>query len=320
MVLRAVDRDSHLQRYPLVVPIVPLSSLSSPAFPGKWLAAAVLFLGLAAGTFSLFAGNAGLQAADNKTPGVSPVAALQSPPLPPAAEVAPSSRGKNVDAEPSGIALSVDSLAVDEQEGALSKKKTRVAASFKLEDDEATARNQSGKKPLDQTPRKPVAPIADAAIVDLPPASVHSSLGEVNGLIEKGKFEDALAMYEKALEKDANDQDAWAGKAYVLQASGSPEAVRQLHDMVSFRPHSAVVHAALARAFSKQGDTLMAISSWNRAVELEPANKSYRLNLAVLHDRLGNDVEAITLYRGLGPSLPYAAKKRLDYLSSRISP
>jgi tetratricopeptide (TPR) repeat protein len=63
------------------------------------------------------------------------------------------------------------------------------------------------------------------------------------------------------------------------------------------RHHQAAATASEAKALARQGDIQRALRLQHRAVELEPDNMLYRLDLAVLYDRAGEKSGAIGLYR-----------------------
>lgn len=90
----------------------------------------------------------------------------------------------------------------------------------------------------------------------------------------------------------------------------------------------AAIQASTARTFAQQGDLKQALRLQHRAVELEPDNMLYRLDLAILYDRVGEKDGAVTLYQQVvqaydaqDASLPHTLgiddiRHRLDYLAS----
>lgn len=280
------------------------------------MAASALMAGVVLALLLMVVRNGELKAAEIKA--TSPVTAGAAPvtkthPL----------RGKNVNAEPSGIALPADSRAasVDESEAEneSSAVKEQAAPAKKHVQKKAVKRRVSKPVPVAKKARPEIlddeAPLPKKAVPSV--ATASSSLREAQTFVESGDYNTAIAIYDNALDKDGNNQEAWEGKALALQQSASPGAIEQLREMVSEKPFSGSAHAALAQALMKQDNNDAALTFWQRAVELEPANKTYKLSLAVLHDRMGHDAEALKLYREMGSSLPYAAQKRLEALESK---
>jgi Flp pilus assembly protein TadD len=85
--------------------------------------------------------------------------------------------------------------------------------------------------------------------------------------------------------------------------------------------------AQAARQALRDGDLRRALHLHHRAAELAPENSLYRLDLAILYDRLGNAASAALLYRQVAqayaahdPTLPRdlditTIQQRLAYLA-----
>jgi Flp pilus assembly protein TadD len=239
-------------------------------------------------------------------PPVAMVAEAPPPvPQPAAAPVAasepPSLHGNMVSAEPQGIALPVDSLAVPTMED------TALAETVHQLEKEPAA--TEAKK------TKPPAPQVVVKTENAPPLA--ALLREAHADMTAKRFRKAVILYDKALAQDGNNQDAWSGKVYALQESGTAAARKDLQKMIGARPLSAPAHAALAQVFLRQGDLKAAQASLQRAAELTPGDKTYLLSLAVLHDHMGHDAEALALYRQLPPLLSPEVQERLEYLAAQ---
>jgi len=161
--------------------------------------------------------------------------------------------------------------------------------------------------------RKTLAPEITVKDPDEKPAA--GLVRDARRLVKEGKYGEAITLYDKALEKDGNNQEAWAGKIYVLQQSGLPEALGELEKMAALRPFSAPVFAAKAHILSREKRSGEAVDSWRRALELEPSNKKYILGLAVLYDHMGKTAEALDAYGKMPSPLPRAVRERMEYLS-----
>jgi tetratricopeptide (TPR) repeat protein len=194
----------------------------------------------------------------------------------------------------------------------------------------------------------PVAPTASAdKAADVPPAPTPTDVGQVtvtppemseeqilddaHTLFEGGDSKGALAAYDEALARDAINQAAMAGKAFVLartrqfEASvaishrllklyphdnaarlnliitlgrwSSPKAVEELQQIIAVNPENATAHMALGKQYERQGDFQHAIVELDTAAHQAPADLSYRLDLAILYDHAGYASQAVTLYR-----------------------
>lgn len=228
-----------------------------------------------------------------------PVAAEPVQPLP-AAGIVTSSRATE---DPQGITLPVDSQAVPPEVEPEKPANKEIVQ----EKEETRAQPQNVQK-------KKAVPLV---MVSAPGAeSVAGLVSQARAFLEKQRYADALALYNKALERDSNAQEAWAGKIHVLVQGGQPEALAELDKMMTQRPFSAAVHAAKAQIYSRNGQADEALKTWRRAVELEPANKDYRLSLAIQYDRMGKEAEALGVYRQLPLPLSPAVQQRMDYLAT----
>jgi tetratricopeptide (TPR) repeat protein len=279
------------------------------------LAALLVMIAMATGFFALFAENAELRAAERK-PLTSP--AHESFGRHDAAKTTRVARGKNVDTEPAGIALSGDSLEAAPLEDALDrragkKKETPAKAKPKKETKKTAAVKAKKKMPSKKPATAKTATPKKTVVVTSSPEPARL-VEKAEAKLDAGRYEEAIALYDQALLKDGNDDAAWRGKAYALQQSDSPGAVNELHKMVAQKPFSGPAYAALAQAFLNQGDNSAATLALEKAVSLEPSNNDYLLRLAILHDRFGHDARALELYRKLKIPLPYAVKKRIEYL------
>jgi Flp pilus assembly protein TadD len=215
-------------------------------------------------------------------------------------------RGKTVGEEPSGIALPADSLSVPPIDDAVTAEIAK-----KIKDTPVLASKRK---------KHTVRPKARASIKVTKEPPVSSFLRAAYQDIEAQDFPAAVELYNKALEKDGNDDAAWTGKTFALQQIGTPEAKDELKKMIEQKPFSATAHAALAQTLTMNGEREQALASWQKAVELDPGNNTYRLSLAILHDRMGHDTEALALYKQLKPPVPYAVKRRMEYLTAQTKP
>ena len=317
--LSRAARDYSDQQSSIVVPIMPLVPRRTRARRTRAsLVVAVMMVGVAVGFFLLLTKTGISQApvtiAAAPPPAVpTPVAvvseevAVMAPEAPKTAAEAPApvepstGQGKTVTTEPQGIALPVDSLAVPSLEAPAAT----AEVAQQLQDVPALANSNKNKEP---------APRVVVSTSNAPPTA--RLLREARAQTTARHYAEAVELYDEVLAKDGNDQDAWKGKAYALQQSGTAAAREELQKMIAVRPFSAPAQAGLARVLMQQGDHEGAQAAWQRAIELEPANKTYRLSLAILYDRMGKDDAALEVYKQIPAPLSPVVKQRLEYLAA----
>ncbi len=317
--LNKAARENRKRQSPL---IVPLLSLPVPSRSARWMGraglASFLVMAVCLTDFSSLTARRDISLPDALTATVGlpvaapsapeapePVTAIASDPAPlayapePAAAVetagdAPPETTDFSD-EPLGIALPAEDLAPPE------KSEEEIARQI-----EGTSVLAKGK---DSTPR--------IVVSEGPALSANALMKEAHNEIAAKNYAVAIARYDRILSKDENHPEAWEGKLYALQQTGSREAQTAIERMIAQRPLSAPAHAALGQMLTERNETQQALAAWRRALELDPANDGYRLSLAILYDRTGQDAGALDLYRQLPPPLSPAIQQRLDYLAAR---
>ena len=122
-------------------------------------------------------------------------------------------------------------------------------------------------------------------------------LGRGVALQRLSRYEDALAEYEKVLQRDPENLEVLTNVLGVL-ATQNPEysmdKLERLHE--KYPSHVGImVQLALARSDSRQIGG--AIDLLQQAQRIEPRNPSIAYNLGVMHDRAGDRVKAALFYR-----------------------
>lgn len=147
-----------------------------------------------------------------------------------------------------------------------------------------------------------------------------AALARAEDFVRAQEWGRARAYYDDVLERQPRNRRAFEGKIYALEQGDSPDALAEIQSMMEAYPTHARLYAAQARLLAHDGDFPAALAAWQKATELDRRNKSYRLGLAVTHDRLGHGDEALTWYRKAGRSdLPPDVRKRMDYLARRAA-
>jgi tetratricopeptide (TPR) repeat protein len=118
------------------------------------------------------------------------------------------------------------------------------------------------------------------------------------GFFDLGRNEDAMKMYQVALQVDPTAADVHKNIGLVLAKTGKPdEALAQYREAVRLSPNSAALQNFLAVALSEDGKKDEALPHYNEAVRLEPANAQYQTDLAVTLVALGKRAEALPHYQ-----------------------
>jgi tetratricopeptide (TPR) repeat protein len=187
---------------------------------------------------------------------------------------------------------------------------------------------------------------------------INSYLEQASIAFKFGHLEAATALYDNILEIDRNNQSAILGLAVILHQTDilseakklytkilshdplnqtalnnflsligqeSPEiALLELKKLESINPSMSVIPAQISVIYSNQKDYKMALQYLKKAYILSPGVISYKYNLAILLDKLGDRGNAAKLYRELiidnenNISLPGsvdAIKQRLTFLN-----
>lgn len=218
--------------------------------------------------------------------------------------------------EPAGINLSIASREAEEKEDALSARQAAKAARVSAK--KAVAENQKEEPPKIVVKKKEIKPKIEMEIKEKP-GPFDADMARADTLIDVKDWKGAYAVYRKILEKDRGNKAALQGAVFVLEKRSAEDAIDGLDFLTERYPDEATLHAARARILVRQNDTLEALKAWERAVRLDSKNNDYRLGLAVLNDRLGNEEEALRLYKQLPKPLSVETKKRIDYLSNKLS-
>ncbi len=157
-------------------------------------------------------------------------------------------------------------------------------------------------------------------------AGDYSNLGGV--LAGQGKIDEAIALYEKALELDDDDPYALNNLAMALAQKGEPEkavehlskavaiepaypeahhnlglvrasqrrfsdAIEHYREALSHNPSFAAAHNDLGTALAGMRDLDAAIGHWRRALEIDPRQLGARYNLSLALVQRGEHREAV---------------------------
>jgi tetratricopeptide (TPR) repeat protein len=124
-------------------------------------------------------------------------------------------------------------------------------------------------------------------------ALLHNTLG--TALARKGRSQDAIAHYRKAIALRDDYADAHTNLASLLFEKGeTAEAIEHFRKAKNLPPEDARSHLRLAIALERAGEIAEAITEFRRALFLDQSSARTHYRLAKALDRAGNRSEART--------------------------
>ncbi len=173
----------------------------------------------------------------------------------------------------------------------------------------------------------PVVPVKASGGVSV---KVQKAVVEKENVSKEEVSEPRKAVTPKSPAKEAKTKAIKTDKAAATTKAKAKEAAPPAEEAKAKAPdpaQQAEHQIELARQSMQSGDIKQAMIHQHRAVELDPANMLYRLNLGIMHDRAADKEGATTLYRQVidayerdDKSLPKIniedVRKRLDYVSN----
>ncbi len=104
-----------------------------------------------------------------------------------------------------------------------------------------------------------------------------------------GNYDNALAYFENAVNKNPRRADAWIQVGYCKVKQGkNNEAIRAYKEALRLKPDSADLRNKLGDAYYYAGRLDDAIACYKEAVRLRPDNPEAYYNLAIAYDELGD--------------------------------
>jgi tetratricopeptide (TPR) repeat protein len=118
--------------------------------------------------------------------------------------------------------------------------------------------------------------------IDAPAAEFYRLFDSAWVLAEKGRYEAAVAEWNKALELSPDDARANYNLGIALARTGKPgDAIARYQKALKADPDFAEVHANLGVALSQKGRLDEAIAHFEKALKLNPASAEVHINLGV---------------------------------------
>jgi Flp pilus assembly protein TadD len=147
-------------------------------------------------------------------------------------------------------------------------------------------------------------------VLKINPESLSALLGKAIALHKLRRVSEARTYYQRVLALDPANREALTNMTAIVAAQEPVVALRELRDMQKANPDFSPIPAQIASIDIQAGDIRDAMTAFNRAIQLSPENGLYRLNLAILQDRAGMAREAAASYQaalerlGSGAQMP----------------
>ncbi len=101
-------------------------------------------------------------------------------------------------------------------------------------------------------------------------------------------YQRAIAAYEKALEEKPDYIEVHNGLGVIYSIQGRHElSLKHFHKAIEISPMETYLYNNLGYAYLIQGNEAEAVKSFEKALLQDPENERARLNLAVVHERIG---------------------------------
>lgn len=163
-------------------------------------------------------------------------------------------------------------------------------------------------------------------ILNAEPRNETALFGLATTYQKAGQSEEARDLYAKLLSFNPGHREALNNFMALVSDEAPQEAIGELERLEMQNPDFSPVPAQLGIVYSKQGDYKQAATKLTRALTLSPDNLSYKYNLAIALDKLGDAKNAAELYVELveaykaGATVPGdldAIRNRIIYLSQK---
>jgi serine/threonine protein kinase len=132
-----------------------------------------------------------------------------------------------------------------------------------------------------------------------------------------GHLEEAIAWYDKALDVDPKNADAWNNKgACQLKLGQSEKAVESFRRALVCDTQNAAALRNLGSGLSALGRFSEALEALKKAATLEPSNEAVWLNIGRIAERLDRKSDALSAFKSYLEKHPHGAQA--EYARGRI--
>jgi tetratricopeptide (TPR) repeat protein len=142
------------------------------------------------------------------------------------------------------------------------------------------------------------APYGGLQSIEVPAANHHRDLQRGVEFLEQDKFDEAMACFESALEKDPDFSSAHVNLGRVLAERGRlDDAIRHYEKAISVNPGVPMAYVNLGFALGLKGKRDLAVRNYLRALEIDPGHAMAHNNLGFALFEQGRVPDAIAHYR-----------------------
>jgi serine/threonine protein kinase len=135
-----------------------------------------------------------------------------------------------------------------------------------------------------------------------------------------GQLEEAIGYYDRVLELEPKNTNAWNNRGVCCQKLGrTEEALRCYDKAIEADRHNGSARSNKGSILYSLGRFADAIVHLNKALEIDPTNESSWLNRAMAEDRLGLGNEAIQSFQKFIDLKPAQYATHLDYARKRMN-
>jgi tetratricopeptide (TPR) repeat protein len=118
--------------------------------------------------------------------------------------------------------------------------------------------------------------------------------------LNKGKPNEAVCLYKKAIETNSENPQLWVKLASVLQThfeDNVEEITECYNNLLKYDPTNSRIYYELGHLYTKLKDRLSAINAFKKAIELESDNPFYHNSLAYAYIQVKHYDEALNEYK-----------------------
>jgi len=160
----------------------------------------------------------------------------------------------------------------------------------------------------------------DLLAIDVPAAKVYQHLDLGIEASKQGRFDAALAEFEKALAIDPTYPDAHNNIGIALVEQGRiEEGIARYRKALALKPDSAMAHCNLGAAFAKLKRYDEAAAEYQKALEAQPDYADAYSNFGVLLAERGRPADAVIQYRKALEINPLYAQARFNMANALLA-
>lgn len=161
---------------------------------------------------------------------------------------------------------------------------------------QATAGASSSNAPqptVDPQTSQRVAPKVRKIATEAEKLAAESFKNAGNDHMKQDSFQEAYDCYTQAINIDDNNAIYYSNRAAALSKLGKHEdSLKDCKEAIEIDPNYSKAYGRMALAYASLDDHRKARDAYLKAVELDPTNESYRNNLRIAEEKLGESANA----------------------------